>query len=93
MTTIAAKVYHDGKVFENIMVDLRPRTEKLRDRANRIVASAGRVSRQQAEQLWRDCHGEVKTAVVIARAGVTPDVARERLRRAQGYVRRALEEP
>lgn len=80
-----------GKVFENWMVDLRPGSAKLVDRSARIVAAAGEVDRQRAERLLAEAGGEVKTALVMARAGVAAADARERLAQAGGSVRRALD--
>jgi N-acetylmuramic acid 6-phosphate etherase len=80
-----------GKVFENWMVDLRPGSAKLRDRGVRIVAEAGGVERERAEQLLAEAGGEVKTALVMARLGVGAEDARRRLAAAAGSVRRALE--
>lgn len=79
-----------GKVFENLMVDLRPGSRKLADRALRIVASVGGVSPGRAAQIYAACGGEVKTAIVVARAGVSPATARGLLARAGGRVRDAL---
>jgi N-acetylmuramic acid 6-phosphate etherase len=81
-----------GKVFENFMVDVRPGSRKLQDRALRIVATAGGVSREEAARLLADCDGEVRTAIVVARSGVQAAAARERLARAHGHVRQALAE-
>ncbi len=80
-----------GKVFENLMVDLRPGSAKLRDRAARIVEAAGRVPRDRAEALLQEAGGEVKTAIVMARAGLPAEAARRRLAAAGGHVRRALD--
>jgi N-acetylmuramic acid 6-phosphate etherase len=79
-----------GKAFENLMVDLRPTNAKLRDRAHRIVATAGNVERAEAERLLEAAGGEVKTAIVMARTGGTADEARARIERAGGHVRKAL---
>ena len=79
-----------GKAFENLMVDLRPTNAKLRDRALRIVATAGGVARAEAERLLEAAGGEVKTAIVMARTGGTTDAARARIERAGGHVRKAL---
>ena len=79
-----------GKAFENLMVDLRPTNAKLRDRARRIVAAAGGVERAEAERLLEAAGGEVKTAIVMARTGGTPEDARARIERAKGHVRKAL---
>jgi N-acetylmuramic acid 6-phosphate etherase len=72
------------------MVDLRPTNAKLRDRARRIVATAGMVEGAEAERLLKAAGGEVKTAIVMARTVATPDDARTRIARAGGHVRKAL---
>jgi N-acetylmuramic acid 6-phosphate etherase len=79
-----------GKAFENLMVDLRPTSAKLVDRSRRIVAAAGRIDADEARRLLRRADGDVKTAIVMARRGVTPREARALLARAHGHVRRAL---
>jgi len=81
-----------GKAFENLMVDLRPGSAKLRDRAERIVESAGQVSRREATRLYTAADGEVKTAIVMARCRISPAEARERLSAARGHVRQALKD-
>jgi N-acetylmuramic acid 6-phosphate etherase len=82
-----------GKVYENLMVDLRPGSAKLRDRAVRIVASAARVSRGEAERLLEAAQGEVKTAIVAGLLGVEAAAARRRLEESGGHVRRAVAGP
>ena len=80
-----------GKVYGNLMVDLRPGSAKLRDRALRIVEAAGEVSREEAERLYDAADAEVKTAIVMARCGVGAERSRQRLQDARGHVRKALE--
>jgi N-acetylmuramic acid 6-phosphate etherase len=79
-----------GKVYENLMVDLRPGSAKLVDRRRRIVAAAARVDERTADRLLLRAGGEVKTAIVAGRLGIDADRARRRLARAAGHVRRAL---
>jgi len=79
-----------GKAYENLMVDLRPTSAKLEDRMRRIVAAAGRVPPREAARLLAAAGGEVKTAIVMGRLGLTPEEARRRLVPARGHVRRAL---
>ena len=79
-----------GKVFENLMVDLRPGSRKLVDRALRMVTAAGGVGPERAAEILAACDGEVKTAIVAARSRLSPSAARERLARAGGHVRAAL---
>ena len=79
-----------GKAYENLMVDLKPGSAKLRDRAVRIVESAGEIAREEAERLLSTADGEVKTAIVMSKCQISPEEARERLAAAAGHVRRAL---
>jgi N-acetylmuramic acid 6-phosphate etherase len=79
-----------GKAYENLMVDLKPGSAKLRDRAVRIVESAGQVSRREAKRLYDMADGEVKTAIVMSRCQVSAEKAREYVSAAGGHVRQAL---
>jgi N-acetylmuramic acid 6-phosphate etherase len=79
-----------GKVYGNLMVDLRPGSAKLRDRAQRIVAEAGGVTREVAARLYETTGGEVKTAIVMALCGLEVEAARARLQAAGGHVREAI---
>jgi N-acetylmuramic acid 6-phosphate etherase len=81
-----------GKTFGNLMVDVQPTNNKLRERAKRIVARACAISMEEATAELARCDGEVKTAIVTRLAGVTPDQARERLVRTGGIVQRAISE-
>ncbi len=80
-----------GKVYDGLMVDLKPGSAKLRDRSLRIVETAAGVDREEAERIYRAAGGEVKTAIVMARRGIEVGEARERLAEAGGHLRRALE--
>lgn len=79
-----------NKIFGPYMVDLRPGSAKLRDRAARIVAALGEVTPRKARELL-SAAGDVKTAVVMARLRLDVPEARKRLKRARGDLRRALE--
>lgn len=81
-----------GKAYRNWMVDLRPGSAKLRDRALRIVAAAGGVDRETAARWLEASGGEVKIALVAGRLGLSPAEARTRLAAARGQVWRALGE-
>jgi len=81
-----------GKAYENLMVDLRTGSAKLRDRARRIVAAAGRVPPGEAARCLTDAGGEVKTAIVMARLELDAEAARRRVAEAGGHLWRALGE-
>jgi N-acetylmuramic acid 6-phosphate etherase len=67
-----------------------PTNAKLRDRARRIVSDISGVPAADAGALLERAGGEVKTAIVMAKLGLAPDAARERLRAAKGFLRKAL---
>jgi N-acetylmuramic acid 6-phosphate etherase len=79
-----------GATFGNLMVNVRPTNEKLVARAERIVAEAGWCDGPTAAKLLREAGMDVKTAVVMARLGLTPSEARSRLGEAKGILRVAL---
>ena len=80
-----------GKVHGNRMVDLRPRSAKLRARALRLVAELGGVKEREAARLLDASAGSAKLAIAMARLGLSAGEARRRLRAAAGSLRRALE--
>jgi N-acetylmuramic acid 6-phosphate etherase len=82
---------HLGKTYGNLMVDVQATNAKLRDRARRIVELACDLSPEAAEAALAACDYEVKTAIVAQRGGLSADEARQRLARAHGIVRAALE--
>jgi N-acetylmuramic acid 6-phosphate etherase len=80
-----------GKVYGNLMVDVVPTNEKLVQRARRIVTEVAGVEQEQAARLLTQADQEVKTAIVMARRGVTPDAARALLAQADGRLRDVID--
>jgi len=91
-TLTTAAMIRVGKAYRNWMVDLRPTSHKLRQRGIRIVSELGRVAPARARRLFGEAGGSVKTAVVMARLEVGRAEARARLKAADGWLRRALDE-
>ncbi len=79
-----------GKTYSNLMVDVQPTNVKLRQRAQRIVAEATGLDLQRATEILSACNGEVKTAIVAVLAGIPPEIARIRLQKTGGFVRKAI---
>lgn len=79
-----------GKVYHNLMVDVKPTNEKLVIRAKHMIELATGVSASVAADLFEASHRNVKTAIVMNLAGVNVDQAEQRLQRAHGVVRDAL---
>jgi N-acetylmuramic acid 6-phosphate etherase len=79
-----------GKVYENMMVDLQLNSDKLKERAKRVIVTVTGVSYDEAERFLKNADGHVKTAVVMIKAGVGKEEAKRRLQRAGGFVRKAI---
>jgi N-acetylmuramic acid 6-phosphate etherase len=82
-----------GRTFGNLMVDVSAGSQKLVDRARRIVVTATGRSSDEAAAALEAANGEVKTAIVVLLAELDPATARARLAQANGVVRRALSPP
>jgi N-acetylmuramic acid 6-phosphate etherase len=81
-----------GKTYGNLMVDLRATNLKLKARTNRIVRQFLGVSVEEADALLAQCGGELKTALVVGRTELSPEMARQRLADAGGRIVDALTE-
>ncbi len=81
-----------GKVYRNLMVDLRVTNQKLAERALRLVMQLAESDEAQAAALLSETDNDVKTAVVMARLGISLTEARERLQRADGYLYRVIDD-
>jgi N-acetylmuramic acid 6-phosphate etherase len=88
ITTLA--MVGQGKVYENLMVDLRASNLKLRDRAIRIVCILTGVDRQRADCLLDRAGDHVKVAVVMQRKSLSADAARAALDAAHGNLRAVI---
>jgi N-acetylmuramic acid 6-phosphate etherase len=66
-TLTTASMARLGKVYGNRMVDVQPRSRKLRARAARLVAEIGGVSPTRARRLLAAADGRVPVAIVMAR--------------------------
>jgi N-acetylmuramic acid 6-phosphate etherase len=78
------------KVYRAFMVDVRPRSKKLVDRAVRMVQSIACVDRDRAAILLARAGNDVKVAVVMGKLGVSRAEARLSLARKRGDLRRVL---
>lgn len=68
-----------GKVFGNLMVDLRATNQKLRDRSERILVELCEIDRPAARDLLQRAGWSVKTAIAMYWTGADPDEAQRRL--------------
>src|SRR5262245_32004059 len=91
MLTAGAMV-RTGKTYGNLMVDVQMGSEKLKDRARRIIAIVTGLEYEAADDLLRNAHWNVKAAIVMERSGLTYLQALSRLRKAHDFVREAIGE-
>lgn len=81
-----------GKTYGNLMVDLQATNAKLVKRTVHILQQVCGLSSSDSAALLDECGGELKTAIVRNRLGLSPDAAREKLAAANGRLRVALGE-
>ena len=81
-----------GKTYGNLMVDLRSGSEKLKDRARRIIVVVTGITYDEADALLRRAKWNVKAAIVMQKADLTLPQALKRLKKADDSVREAIGE-
>ena len=89
--TTAAMV-RTGKTYGNLMVDVSTGSEKLKDRARRIVNIITGLDYDAADALLKKAKWNVKAAVVMQKTGLSYEKAVTRVRKADGQLREALGE-
>jgi N-acetylmuramic acid 6-phosphate etherase len=80
-----------GKVYENMMIDLQTTNLKLRERAKKIVMTITGISYDEAEDYLTKSDFHVKSALVMIKSNVSLNEAKARLKRANGFVRAAID--
>jgi N-acetylmuramic acid 6-phosphate etherase len=79
-----------GKTYGNLMVDVQPKSAKLRDRAKRIVVQIAEVSEEKAEELLEQSGWDVKASIVMEKKGLGLKDSKELLEKSNGFLREAL---
>ena len=80
-----------GKCYENLMVDLRAGSQKLRARSRRIFMELTDSDYEWADTVLKQASGELKTALVMHFRGVDADKARALLEESGGVVRKVIQ--
>jgi len=75
-TTLFTKL---GKVYGNLMVDLKASNEKLLDRAIRIVSTVCEVKREVSSEILSASGGDVKIAIVMHKKSTDYNTAKDLL--------------
>ena len=79
-----------GKTYGNLMVDVQPKSAKLRDRAKRIVMHITGVSENKASDLLEQTGWDVKASIVMEKKGLSLEDSREMLEKHNGFLHEAL---
>ncbi|QOR67040.1 N-acetylmuramic acid 6-phosphate etherase [Cytobacillus suaedae] len=86
-TTVMIKL---GKVYENLMVDVKASNQKLIERAKNIVMTVTKADEEMACEILEKTNYEVKPAIVMINADVTYEEANRAIDLADGMVRKAI---
>jgi len=81
---------HLGKVYGNLMVDVKPSNEKLVQRCITIVQNAAKVSREKAVSVLERCGYHPKTAIVMILREANEKEAVQILEACNGHVAAAV---
>ena len=79
-----------GKVYGNLMVDVKCSNEKLYRRAVSIVCTAAEVDEATAQKALEECGFSCKTAIVMLLLGVGAQEAKDTLEKADGRIAWAI---
>ena len=81
-----------GKTYGNLMVDVHTGSEKLKDRARRIVNIVTGLDYDESDKLLTRAHWNVKAAIVMQKTGLSLAKSLARLRKAHDSMREAIGE-
>jgi len=79
-----------GKVYQNLMVDLKPTNHKLEERSKRIIMDATNADYETASKYFERANHHVKTAIVMILLQCSYEEAVEKINEGKGFVRNAL---
>jgi N-acetylmuramic acid 6-phosphate etherase len=81
-----------GHIYENLMIDVVPRNQKLIERSKRILAEASGKNLSAAEHALRQSGHKLRVALVMLKRNASATEAKKHLRQARGNLRDALGE-
>lgn len=79
-----------GKIYGNLMVDVRATNEKLVERCRRIVMEATGCDHDKADEVLKETNNNCKTAIIMILLNTDKKDAEERLKNANDVIRQAL---
>lgn len=79
-----------GKVYGNLMVDVKASNKKLEERAIRIVMEGSGCERTEAEKALKGADGHAKLAILMVVTGVSAGEGKALLERTSGHLAAAI---
>ncbi|GGC96967.1 N-acetylmuramic acid 6-phosphate etherase [Enterococcus wangshanyuanii] len=79
-----------GNIYQNLMVNVQPTNEKLVQRAANIIKEAAEIDEEQAKEYLQAAHLEVAPAIVMAKAAVDYQQAKQLLAEHEGRISEVL---
>lgn len=80
-----------GKVFGNLMVDVRATNEKLVERCRHIVMEATGCEYSRADEVLKETNNDCKLAIIMILLNTDIDTAKKKWDDANGVIRKALD--
>ena len=88
LTTTA--MIKQGKIYENMMIDLQQNSQKLIERSKKIIMLATDKNYEKASRFLTESNGYVKSAILMAITGLDLETARIFLDDNDGFIKKAL---
>lgn len=79
-----------GKIYGNLMVDLKSTSDKLAARSRKILMDLLNLEYEESDELLNSAQGSVKLAIVMGALNVNRAEASRRLKSSDGFVRGAI---
>ena len=79
-----------GKVYQNLMVDVKPSNKKLEERSKRIIMQATECTYEEASEAFEAANHQVKLAIVMILTHSDKETAEQKLTEAKGFIRETL---
>ena len=85
-----ASMTKQGKIFENMMIDLQQNSQKLVERSKKIIMTITDVNYKDAEILLEQSGGHVKSAILMALTGLDLASVQALLKKNDGFIKKSL---
>lgn len=80
-----------GKIYKNLMVDVKPTNDKLVERSKSIIMQATDCSYQEANKAFYQADKNVKLAIIMILTNLSKEEAEQKLADAKGFIRSIIE--